>query len=388
MGNFEVSGLARKTMRVVHIITGLDNGGAEAVLYRLVTHDTSNESTVISLMNEGKYGPMLKDHGIQVICIDLPKSRVTLTGLLKLWRTLKNLKPEIVQTWMYHADLIGGLAARLAGVKNVFWNIRHTNLTPGESSRATIFIARICAYLSRFIPQRIICCAQKSVEVHSAFGYNQEKMIVIGNGYQVDLFTPNEPEGLRLIDELNLNNKTVFGMVGRFDILKDHENLLDAFGLLKNNNIDLKILLIGKGLHSDNSQLSHWIQKNNLTDDVLLLGQRSDIPAIMNALDIHVLSSRSEAFPNVLAEAMACGTPCVSTNVGDAALIVGDTGWVIPSRDPRALAGALLEAVNEMRSQPEKWSNRKFECRNRIKDHFSMDKMIDEYHHVWRSVLA
>lgn len=374
-------------MKVTHIITGLDNGGAEAVLYRLIIHDSENRHTVISLMDMGKYGPMLEEKGVEVFCLNMPKSRITISGLLKLWRTLKKLQPDIVQTWMYHADLVGGFVSWLAGVKNIFWNIRHTNLTPGESSRITILIAKACAYLSSLIPKKIICCAEKSLDVHSALGYKKDKMIAIGNGYQLDRFSPDATARFKLRNELDIDNTMVFGMVGRFDILKDHKNLLDSLGILKSKGVDFKCLLVGTNMNPENSQIVEWLKKSNLEKNILLLDQRSDIPAVMNALDIHVLSSRSEAFPNVVAEAMACGTPCITTDVGDAALIVGDTGWVAPPQDPQALADFFETAITEMRLNPTRWQGRKTACRKRIENEFSMEKMVSKYHSTWRSVL-
>ena len=139
---------------IVHIITGLSDGGAEAVLYRLCTNDSNAKHTVISLMGMGKYGSLLEQAGIEVYCLNMPAGRVTISGLRRLYSLLKQLKPDAVQTWMYHADLIGGVAARMAGIKNVYWNIRHTTLEKGKSKKSTIYIAKICAFLSRWVPKK------------------------------------------------------------------------------------------------------------------------------------------------------------------------------------------------------------------------------------------
>lgn len=369
---------------ITHIITGLNNGGAEAVLYRLCSNDAQTKNTVISLMDMGKYGSFLQETGVEVYCLNMPAGRITFSGLYNLYKLLKKLKPDAVQTWMYHADLIGGVIARSAGVKNIFWNIRHSVLEKGKSKRSTILIAKFCSWISPFIPKQIICCANKALEVHADKGYQRKKMVVIGNGYELDKFTPNSQLALDTRNALMLNeNVVLLGMVGRYDPLKDHTNLLAALSQLKHQ-FDFKCLLVGKDLSATNNELISEIEKQGLQSHIVLLEQRNDIPAIMNALDLHILSSSSEAFPNVIAEAMACGTPCVSTDVGDAALIVGEAGWVVPAQDSRQLASAITQALT-LKQDSLQWLELQNQARNRILEHFSIETMINKYHDVWNS---
>lgn len=370
--------------KILHIITGLNNGGAEAVLYRLCTNDNENQHVVISLMDFGKYGPLLLDKGMDVYCLNMPQGKVTLKGLIKLYKLLKELTPDIVQTWMYHADLIGGVVARLAGIKNIYWNIRHSTLEKGLSSKSTIYVAKTCAFFSHFIPKSIICCASNAVIVHTALGYSKKKINVICNGYELDQLFINEDQGNAVKKEFSLLNvPVILGMVGRYDPQKDHSNLLNSLSELRRKKIDFKCLLIGKDLNSSNAVLNSQINELCLTDNIVFLDQRSDIPSVMNALDIHILSSSfGEAFPNVLAEAMACGTPCVTTDVGDAALIVGDTGWVVPPRSSVLLSNAILLACTE-RENIDDWGLRKLAVRERIVNQYSIENMIYKYHKVW-----
>jgi len=369
-------------MKILNIITGLNNGGAEAVLYRLCVHDSNYKHIVISLMNEGKYGSLLKDAGVVVHSLNMPAGRVTLSGLYKLFKLIRKFKPNIVQTWMYHADLIGGVIARLAGIKNVFWNIRQTTLEPGKSKRATFFIAKLCAKLSKRVPKKIVCCAEKAVEVHGSIGYDTSKITVISNGYDLSKLCVIPNSQAQLKKELG-DVFPLIGMVGRFDLQKDHFGLLEAFTIVKKTGISHKLVLVGLEINTSNIALIEKIQLLGLKDEVLLLDQRNDIPTIMNSLDLHVLSSSSEGFPNVLAEAMACNTPCVTTDVGDAALIVGDTGWVVPPKNPQALADAILIAINQKKVDPITWASRKVACRKRIIDNFSIETMVKKYHEVW-----
>ncbi|WBA17144.1 glycosyltransferase family 4 protein [Salinivibrio kushneri] len=369
--------------KVLHIITGLSDGGAEAVLYRLCHHDKENQNIVISLMNKGKYGSLLEDMGVQVYCLGMRAGKIRFSALIKLYNLIRQVKPDVVQTWMYHADLIGGVVARLAGVKNVFWNIRHTELKPNESKRSTILIAKACAKISSLVPKRIVCCANKAASVHVDLGYAGEKMIVIGNGYDLSLFYPKRDCGSSLSDS---NSNFLLGMVGRFNPQKDHVGLLKALDIVKKKRPGFKVFLIGKDINSSNLFLRDNINTLGLEGHVSLLDQREDIATIMNSLDIHILSSSfGEGFPNVVSEAMACGTPCVTTDVGDAAFIVGQTGWVVPPKKPHELASAIVEAIDEKQNSPQAWQARKKACRQRIVENFSIDKMVENYHQVWFS---
>lgn len=374
-------------MKICHITTGLTDGGAEGVLYRLVCHDGPERHHVVSLMDEGKYGPLLRRVGARVTCLNMPRGRLRLTGLWRLWRLLGVERPQVVQTWMYHGDFIGGTIARLAGVRRVCWGIRTSTLEPGKSSRSTIWIARFNARLSHWVPQVIICCSEKARVVHAALNYAADKMVVIPNGYDLAQFCPDLGARERLRREWQIPDDTfVIGMVGRLDPQKDHENLLAALATLKLRGVPFLGVLVGNGLVPDNPSIARLISAYGLDDNVRLLGQRGDIPAVMNALDLHVLSSAfGEAFPNVLAEAMACGTPCVTTHVGDAAEIVGETGWVVPPRD----ADALAEAIRVARAQwaTAQWGSRQRAARRRVAERFSLEQMIEAYRAVWRSTV-
>lgn len=380
--------MGSRLTKVVHVITGLSDGGAEAVLYRLCTTSTHCQHLVISLMDGGIYGRRLREFGISVYALDLPRGRITPRGLFRLWRLLRRERPDLLQTWMYHADLLGGLVARLAGVRAVCWGIRHSNLEPGRSKGSTILIARLCARLSRLVPQRIVCCAERAATVHQALGYDASRFAIIPNGYDVSFFRPVAQAGQQLRETLGLaTNRPVIGLVARFDPQKDHANLIAALARVRLAGWEIETLLVGTDVVPENAILTDLINAASLQESVHLLGRRDDIPALMNALDLHVLSSSfGEAFPNVLAEAMACGTPCVTTDVGDAALIVGETGWVVPPGDPDALAGAILQALCE-RQNAERWAARKAAARERIVTKFSLDTMVKAYEDVWRSCL-
>lgn len=369
---------------IVHICTGLGNGGAEAILYQLCLSDRSNTHHVVSLMDEGKYGAPLREHGVEVTCLNMPQGRITLKGVWNLFRLLRANRSAVVQTWMGHANLLGGVVAKLTGIKKIFWGVHHTAVKFTEAKLSTAIIGRLCGFLSTWLPSKIIFCAEKSMTVHLEIGYCAEKSIVIQNGYDVSEFSIKDLSRQELRGKWKANEKVIIGSVGRFHPLKDHRTLLKAMSLIKRQNFSFHCVLVGSGMLESNEELMRWITELDLQDKVSLLGQRNDIPDIMNAIDVLVLSSVSEAFPNVLSEAMACGTPCITTDVGDAASIVGESGWVVPHSIPEAIADALVEALAAIEDR-ENWWRRRIEARKHIKDNFSLKKMINSYNTVWRA---
>ena len=163
---------------------------------------------------------------------------------------------------------------------------------------------------------------------------------------------------------------------------KDIPNLLYALKIVVESGIKIKCLFVGQNLDCENHHLTELIDSCGLKNDIILLGCRDDISDFMRTIDICVLSSISEGFPNVLIESMACGTPCITTDVGDTRIIVDKTGWIVPHSDHRALADAIKEAVNEIRNEQE-WNERKKRCRSRIVKKYSLNFMIKSYNDLW-----
>lgn len=373
-------------MKVLHIITGLEEGGAEAVLYRLIVHDSKNIHEVVSLTSQGKYGSLLRNNGISVTALGMPSGQITLRGLRHLWQLIRSSKADVLQTWMYHANLIGGILGWLVKIP-VVWGIRSTILSRPENKLTTIWIARLCAPLSWLVSSRIVICAESGIDTHVKMGYSRSRMVVIPNGYDLNYFSPDLVNREQVRNQWGISSSVpIIGMVARFDPQKDHMNLIEALAHLVEAGKNFQVVLVGKGINEDNQKLMGCIRKTNLANHVYLLGSHNDIPSIMNAIDLHVLSGSGEGFPNVLAEAMACGTPCVTTDVGDAALIVGNTGWVVPPRNPTALAQAIHSALEEW-EKPEQWRRRQLACRSRIEQMFGIEKMVERYQQLWSEVV-
>ena len=209
-------------MKIVHIIVGLDQGGAESVLLRLVTIRSEFEHSVISMMDDGAYGGRLRAAGIDVHNLRMPRGRLTLQGLWRLFRLLRQLKPHVVQTWMYHADLVGGIIARLAGCKRVVWGIRHSDTA--DLTCATRAVLRLNAKLSRHVPSAIVSCSERAEKLHTNLGYDVSKFRIIPNGYDLTRFAPDEESRKRLRSEWRIEDNDVFGLVARWHPQKDHSS--------------------------------------------------------------------------------------------------------------------------------------------------------------------
>ena len=366
-------------MRILHIITGLTTGGAETVLYRLCCYDHTNHHIVISLQHKGKYIELLRKKGILVFTMNFSYHCNPIAELISLSKLIKRQKPDLVQTWLYHADLIGGIAAKLAGIKYIFWTIHNSTLSKTQTPFLTKLIVRILAILSYFIPCHIISCGNNPRRVHIQKGYDSQKISVIFNGYDTDVFTYN-PSLRHTVDGVQYDQPLI-GMIARYSAQKDHENLFKALSILKSKGIVLKCLLIGSGIDKNNITLTKQIKEMGIQDFIILKGERGDLQNIFPALDLHVLSSAyGEAFPNVICEAMSCGIPCVSTDLGDISFIIGDTGYVVPPSNPDALANAIRQILQQKTIDHKK-------IRGRIVENFSIEKMVSLYIYTWKKFL-
>ena len=363
-------------MKILHIITGLENGGAEAVLYRLCTYDTGNEHIVVSLTGLGKYGQLLVQAKIPVHALRFEFKFLAINKFIYLIELIKQNNPDVVQTWLYHADFLGGLAARLAGVQSVYWGVHNSTLSREKTPLMTRLIVKALALLSYFIPKKIIVCGKVPLRHHEKIGYDKSKMCVIYNGYDTNVFKPN-PFLKRKIDGVAYN-VPLLGMIARYAPQKDHENLFNSLKILKSSGFLFKCILIGAGLNSRNQELLYKINRYDLSDIIILLGERSDLPTIIPALDIHILSSAyGEAFPNVICEAMACGVPCVATDIGDCSEIIGNRGWVVPPSDPQKLASTIMKAFQTKQQLSEN------QIRERIVLNYGIQRMISSYNEKW-----
>ena len=341
-------------VKVVHIIVGLDVGGAEKALCRLVTAHAGSERylhSVVSLTNKGTLSAQLEAQGITVESLGLRSATQAPRAFLSLRRALAERDPDIIQCWMYHADLLGGLAAFSLGKRGVIWGIRNSKFEAGGTFVKKA-IRGMCALLSHSIPRRIVCVAESALTLHAKVGYDARKMIVIPNGFDLEEFRPDADARVRIRAELRLTEgDVVIGSVGRYSRAKDHATFLAAAAGVAERWPAARFLLVGRDVDVDNPDLVRMVADYGLEGKVRLAGERDDVAACMAAMDVFCLHSETEGFPNVLGEAMGSALPVVTTEAGDAKQIVGDCGIVVAVGDADALGEALGDLVGLNRSE-------------------------------------
>lgn len=367
-------------MKVTHVITGLENGGAESILFQLCVGDRLNSHQVVSLSGPGKYGPMLEGAGVPVHYFYFKPGLLSIFRFFSLVRFLKKLQPPLVHTWLAHANLFGSLASLLAGNKNIYWAVHNGTLGSGLSRPSFRIISALLVPLSRKVPTKIVACADSAAFEHIKAGYPSEKFEVIFNGYDVMRFIPGKTIGLPSLDGREPERR--IGMIARFSPLKDHRTFLSAIGILKKRGHALQILMAGIGMEQSNAKLVKMIASQDLENEIKLRGQVENIEDLYQEFELLVLSSLSEAFPNVVAEAMASGLACVATDVGDVRQIIGDTGWVVPAGDANSLAEAVNQALSLTKPA---LIERGMAARERIIQEFSLERMLGRYHTLYRS---
>jgi glycosyltransferase involved in cell wall biosynthesis len=365
-------------VKLLHIITGLNTGGAERALYALLAGGLARrfDCAVLSLTDEGTMGAPIAALGVPVYSLGM---RAGMPGPGALWRLrhyIRSVRPDMIQGWMYHGNLAASLAARLAPDRPALaWNVRQCLYDLGNEKPLTRQVIRANRVLSRR-PDATIYNSRLSREQHERFGFSAEKGVIIPNGFDLSLLRSDPDVGVVVRREFGLDpGGLVVGHVARFHPMKDHAGFLRAAVEVAKHVPQARFLLIGHDVSPDNPELA-GIVPIDLRERFIFAGERRDVTRLMQAMDVLCLSSWSEAFPNVLGEAMACGVPCVTTDVGDSASIVGETGFVVPPSDSTALANAL---ITMLKKPPSERRTLGLKARGRIHNHYSLDKVVDLY---------
>jgi glycosyltransferase involved in cell wall biosynthesis len=371
----------------MHVITGLDMGGAEMMLFKLLSASRDSlHSMVVSLKDQGTIGPSITKLGVPLECLHFRPSLPSPARFLSLVSLMREFRPQLIQGWMPHGNLAASLAevaSRIAAP--VIWNVRMSLDAADGEKISTLGLIRLGALLSGH-PTKIIYNSFTGAKQHESRGYRAAQSVVISNGFDCNLFRPDEDAHNRICQQLGLESKAVLiGLVARFHPSKDHFGFLRAASFVSAMHPESRFLLVGKGLVETERELTTLISQLHLTGRVFLLGERTDTPQLTAGLDIACSSSAYEGFSNSIGEAMACGVPCVVTDVGDSAHLVVDTGLIVPARNSEALAHAIGQLID---AGPAKRKELGTAARRRIESEFSLSEIARRYEDLYTECLA
>jgi glycosyltransferase involved in cell wall biosynthesis len=373
-------------IKITHLISTLEIGGAEIQLAQLLASATREQfrHSVISLIDAGPVAEMIRSQGIPVYSLGMERSVPSLSSIWKLHQLLSIERPQILQTWLYHADLLGLIVGKLARVPSLVWNVRCSDVDMEHYPKLSKLVRTALSRLS-VLPDVVIVNSAAGRAAHARIGYRPRRFEVIPNGIEVDRFRPDCSAAAWLRGELRLSGEAVLiGLVARYDPMKDHEMFLVAARQVCGKHPRAHFILSGKFVDKSNTRLTKLIESYGLTQRIRLLGGRSDIERITAAFDIACSSSAfGEGFSNAVGEAMACGVPCVVTDCGDSALIVGSTGRVVPPRNAKAFANALCELIE---AGPEIRRELGEKGRARIAERYDVNRMAARYDQVYLSL--
>jgi glycosyltransferase involved in cell wall biosynthesis len=364
-------------IRVLHLITTLEVGGAETSLVRLVTRlDPSRFScAVVALAGPATLARELDAAGIETHTVSDARG-VGPGALRRLAALVRRFRPDVLQTWLYHADLLGLAVGRALRVPSIGWNVRCADLESRDHPRSLFWLRSLLARLSAR-PDFVVVNSEAGRSAHEGIGYRPRRWARIPNGIDTEAFAPSAEARHAVRGELGIPpNAPVVGLVARYHPMKDHATFVAACAEVRRHCPELRVLMAGRGVDDGNRVLGAALAAHGLSACTRLLGEVTRPAGLLAALDVSVSSSYGEAFPNIVAEAMATGVPVVATDAGDSALIVGECGSVVPARDPAALA----HAVGRVLSMPPE-ARRALGCggRERIVREFSMAAAVARY---------
>lgn len=368
-------------VRVLHVITGLDVGGAETMLARLLEHGRRHPelcAEVVSLMPPARGHARVAATGTPVAHLDMAAGVPSPRALVMLARAIVRRRPDVIVAWMHHAQLAATLAAGLARAwvrVPVVWNVRHSLGGLAEEKLLTRLVLRMQALLSP-TARAIVYNSRVAADQYARIGFRSRDQRVITNGFDLAQMAPRVEARAILLARLGVaGDLPLIGMVARAAPMKDAPNLLRAFARARDAGLDARLVLVGKGMDEGSATCAaaHGLP----ADRVVRVGHRDDVGDWLGGLDVLALPSAwGEGFPNIVGEAMLAGVPCVATDVGDARDLIGGTGMVVPPRDPDALAAALLRLGGMTAAQREALGAR---ARDRIATHHDIRDVADRY---------
>ncbi|MGH7075640.1 MAG: glycosyltransferase [Stellaceae bacterium] len=367
-------------MRILHVTTALDVGGAEMMILKLASHARFTNS-VLALLNWGPMGELFQEQRIGVTALGLPKPGAVIGMPREVHRVFRAFRPDIIQGWLYHGNLLASLLGPIYGIP-VLWNIRQLVHAPEIEKRHTRATLRMLTWLHR-VPRRIIYNSEIARAQHEAIGLPHDKGVVIPNGFDTEKFRPDPAARAAVRQELGISESAILvGQIGRDHVMKAHDVFLGAAKIVADKSRQTYFVIAGRGV-DQNQRLFNLRAQLGLVDKVRLLGHRADVERLTAALDIACNSSFTEAFSNAIGEALACGLPAVVTEVGDSVRIIGAAGRHVPPNNATALAAAILEIAGSDRER----ARLGCEARKRAVALYSIGPICDSYEILYRHVV-
>ncbi len=370
-----------KKIKIIHIITTLGLGGAEKVLFNILknNNDKNFEHHVICLNSGGYVTNEVKKLKIKVHFLKLNKKffKGIINGFLIL-KKFKNKENIIIQTWLPHSDLIGGLICKICGYKKIIWNIRISNFSKNSFKFRTLVIVLINSFLSYFIPTKIISCSVAGINAHKRFGYNKKIFYLIHNGF----------EKIKIKNRsLKFSKNFTIGMFSRYHKVKNHEYLFKALSILNKKKLKFKLLLLGPNINLKNKELIHNLKQNNIIKNTIFINKKKifDVNKYFSYIDLYILCSKTEGFPNILGEAIINGVKVLSTDVGDAKLMLSSKSEIIP-KDNLEKFSRKIEKLIKLHEFKEKSYNNSKKYSSIFYKKFSQSKMLNKYQKIWKTI--
>tara|TARA_Y100000816_G_C26103864_1_gene585871 strand:+ start:1519 stop:2664 length:1146 start_codon:yes stop_codon:yes gene_type:complete len=379
-------------MKILHIINSLNKGGAEGNLYRLTKFHKKKykdkiDIIIITLIDNGFYEADLKKNGIKIFSLGISRKKdyfELFKKILKFRKYVLKNKPDIIQSWMYHSNLLTIFIPKKFSNK-IYWNIRHSILNLKMSKITTIISSIVCSVFSRITPKKIFYCSEKSVKFHeNVHFYSKKKTSLIENGYNKKLYYSSKYKKLIFRKKNNLKNSDiVLGFAGRYAKEKNINSLLLAFSKITKFYDNIYLCMAGKNINFQNKELMTHINNYKIKKNVLILNEQKNLLEFYNGVDLLVLVSHAESFPNVVAEAMLCSTPVMSSNVGCSKKIIDDCGFVIQNNDYLSILRNLKKIIHLFKNNKREWSKLKIRSQLKIEKNFSIEKMANAYLENW-----
>ena len=370
-------------IKIAHISTGLETGGAEVQLLRLLTAFDKNkfEMMVIGLDRDSYLGDRMRELGLPVHALDVKKHP---KNIFKAYKLLKEFNPDVIHGTMYEGGVVGSVFRRFLPKKPpVIWTshepLEHYDQEPLRKRMQL----RLWGLMSR-LPECMMYVSHLNMKQHLDWGFDNSKAIVVPNGVDTSRFAPNKSAGKKIRKSLGIpDNAFVIGKIARFHRQKNHRGFLQSAALLSKKHEHVHYMLVGTNVDNNNKELMSLINDLGLNGKVHLLGNREDIPDIVNAFDLATLTSFGEAFPLTLGEAMVSGIPCVATDVGDNDFIIGKTGLITPVRDNQAMASAWQDMVEMDKTQ---FAQLGKDARQRCLDKFTLEQQVTQHETLYETL--